>query len=579
MCPINTDVPHPLGLIYDDDAYVEIEARRDPTSDGRAAGLMGRQVAGQSFLGALLRHGTWTDLAVLARHPGAERSLERACRENPSERPRRLHLFDESRLLDDPRGLPPARLLHMPSPLDSRHAWARQSMGASSFSLTGVTHTLCAAEAVRQLCDMVTAPFEAHDALICTSSAVVRMVRTVTDDYAAYLRDRHGGSPSVRVRLETIPLGVDLDRFRPATPEERADWRSRLRVGDDEMAVLFVGRLAHHAKAHPFPMFRACDLAARSSGRSIHLILAGWAPHRAMLDAFIEGARTFAPGVKVTLLDGMNADVRFGVWKAADVAVSLADNLQETFGLVVVEAMASGLPVVATDWDGYRDLVEHEITGLLVPTAMVAGATTGTTARLLYGAIGYDQFLAETSQSISVDVTAAAAAIGRLAADESYRRELGAAGRARAVENYAWPVIIARYESLWREQESIRESLAATAPITHPPAIYPPPDRSFAGYPSRWILGDPQEVAATERAASDLALFLDLPLTHHAAEARIGDAGLIRKALAAASPRCSVARLDDLFASAGVDSGRARATLAWLLKYDLLRLVDRPGTE
>ena len=44
------------------------------------------------------------------------------------------------------------------------------------------------------------------------------------------------------------------------------------------------------------------------------------------------------------------------------------------FGLVIVEAMASGLPVVATDWNGYRDLVAHGDSGFLVPTAMVAAS-------------------------------------------------------------------------------------------------------------------------------------------------------------------------------------------------------------
>src|SRR5262249_10284842 len=162
-----------------------------------------------------------TDLAVVSRHPGAERSLERACRESPSDRPRRLHLFDESRWLDDIAAAPPARLLHLPAPLDSPYAWARQAPGRPGVPRPGVTHTLCSVEAVRQLCELVTAPFEPHDALICTSTAVVRMVRSVTDDYASYLRDRHGGSAGLNVRLETIPLGVDVDRFRPPTSAER----------------------------------------------------------------------------------------------------------------------------------------------------------------------------------------------------------------------------------------------------------------------------------------------------------------------------------------------------------------------
>ena len=52
---------------------------------------------------------------------------------------------------------------------------------------------------------------------------------------------------------------------------------------------------------------------------------------------------------------------------AADLFCSPADNLQETFGLSVLEAMASSLPVVASDWNGYRDLVLHGRTGWLVP--------------------------------------------------------------------------------------------------------------------------------------------------------------------------------------------------------------------
>ena len=59
---------------------------------------------------------------------------------------------------------------------------------------------------------------------------------------------------------------------------------------------------------------------------------------------------------------------------AADVAISLVDNAQETFGLAVAEAMAAGLPLVVSDWSGYRDLVRNGIDGYLIPSAWATSA-------------------------------------------------------------------------------------------------------------------------------------------------------------------------------------------------------------
>ncbi len=67
------------------------------------------------------------------------------------------------------------------------------------------------------------------------------------------------------------------------------------------------------------------------------------------------------------MLDASERD-KAGLYGAADVFLSLSDNIQETFGLTVVEALAAGLPVVASDWDGYKALVRDGISGYLVPT-------------------------------------------------------------------------------------------------------------------------------------------------------------------------------------------------------------------
>ncbi len=565
-----------VALVYDDDAYVE--------AGGTAPGLMGRQVAGRSFLDAYLEHGAFSELPTLVRDAGAAASLVACWRGHSADRAgsRRLRLIERAAFHRTFFPVPSAAVIHSPQPPDPQLAWARQQGGPHAFALSGVTHTLCSAEAVALLRELVTAPFEPYDALVCTSRAVAHMVREVTGAYAGYLRSRFGGTtvPERVVRLVTIPLGVDVDRFRPPSPEERTEARRALGVAGEELAILYMGRLSHHAKAHPFPLFRAASEAARSLGRSVHLLLAGWTAHPAIRDAFLDGARTFAPGVRTSLVDGRDPSTRRLVWHAADLFVSPSDNIQETFGLAVLEAMASGLAVVASDWDGYRDLVDDGQTGFLVPTAMVEGATVGATARLLVGELSYDHFLAECSQATAVDAPAMAAAVARLAGDEPLRRRMGEAGRRRARDHFAWPSIIRAYEGLWRDQDRMRRVIAGDGSSRwrgpDGPAAYPAPERTFAGYPTRRLDGL-DRLAPVPGAGEALDVLLAMPLTHHAAGRRAADPGLLRSAIARAP--CSVADLDRSLTGAGVEHSLGRATIAWMLKYDLLRVVkdDRPA--
>jgi hypothetical protein len=233
--------------------------------------------------------------------------------------------------------------------------------------------------------------------------------------------------------------------------------------------------------------------------------------------------------------------------------------------------------VVASNWDGYRDLVDHGETGFLVPTATVEGATSDATARLLLGGLNYDHFLAECSQATAVDAAAAASALTRLTCDEGLRRRMGEAGRRRALGRFAWPRVIRAYEDLWGQQEAERSARAGAEP-THwtgrnGPAAYPAPERSFAGYPSRRLDG-PDVVEPVEGAGAAFDQLLAMPLTHHAAGRRVGDPAVIRDAMAAAP--CTVSDLDRVWSGAGVPFGLGRSTLAWMLKYDLLRIRGLP---
>lgn len=556
-----------VALLYDDSGYVEA-VRPGRAGAEQPMGLVGRQVAGREFLDAYLHHGDYRQLTAVVWNPASAATLTRFCRQHPRAAQTPLHIVEVDRFLDRD-GPPAAPILYTPCPPDASFAWMRRERGPAAFALSGVTHTLCSTGAVRLLNDLVTAPFEPFDALICTSTAVVRMVRAVTDAYAGYLRDRFGGKTTLRPRLAQIPLGVNAERYRPATAAERTARRAQLNIRPEAVAVLFVGRFTPHAKAHPFPMLHGIARAAQRTGQPVHLILSGWAASDAQLRLFLDGLHAFAPGIPVSVANGMDPDLRFGVWHAADVYTSLADSIQETFGLVIVEAMASGLPVVASDWDGYRDLVKDGETGFCVPTAMVHGATVDTALRLLLGMVDYDAFLAECNQAVTVDPDAAAAAYTRLIADPALRRQMGMAGRERVLQHFTWERVVKTYEQLWREQDAERLAYAAAGRQAIGPPCYPAPEVSFAGYPTAW-LGDETRVTTAPGATSELPRLLSLPLCAYAGQ-RVHDAPTLRAVLDQARSLCSLGELTQLLGRHGVQPGPAHASLAWLLKYGLLR--------
>ncbi|MFO0808665.1 MAG: glycosyltransferase family 4 protein [Gemmataceae bacterium] len=569
--------PKAIALYYDDDAYVElVQGSPEQKAVGRPMGLMGRQVAGKAFLDAMLVHTRVEELVGLTFNDPSAKSFAASCRSAPcpAAPKRRFRVVDGRRFFREFAPAPPASVLHVPEPAGARFAWARRHAAPGRFCLSGVTHTLSSTRAVDQLRDLMLAPFEPYDTLICTSRAVVRMVRAVTDTFADYLRDRFGGTPTLRPRLAMIPLGVDTDRYRPARPEERSAIRTTLGIADDEVVVLFVGRLSFHAKAHPFPLFAGLERATRATGKKVRLLCAGWAANDATKKVFVDGVQAFAPTVRTDFVDGTRADLRFAVWHAADVFASPSDNIQETFGLVMIEAMAAGLPVVATDWDGYRDLVVHGETGFLAPTTMVRGATRDATAQHLMGELNYDHYLATCNQGTTVDIAATADAFSRLLVDAGLRRQMGEAGRRRVLARFDWRHVVRAYEDLWQEMDAERLARAAEPPAAGP-AIYPAPEQTFASYPTTW-LDDADTVEATPGAVERLRQILASSLCNYVPGNRSTDVNVLSELLAAAATACPVADLDTICQRAGCGPTSSRASVAWLLKYDLLVATHTP---
>jgi phosphatidylinositol alpha-mannosyltransferase len=226
---------------------------------------------------------------------------------------------------------------------------------------------------------------------------------------APYLRKLHATvavSPPAReyvrqyfpeVDPEVIPNGVDVDRFRPDLPPIR-------HFLDGRVNFLFVGRLEKRKGVVDLVRGYA---RVRSRIPRTRLIITGEGPMRHQIASVI---RTERIEDNVVLLGRVPAEVLPRYHATADVFCATATG-SESFGIVLVEAMAAALPVLCTDIPGYLSAVEAGVTALTVRP--------------------------RSPEEIGE-------AMVRLASDEGLRRRLGVAGSRRARERFAWPVVAGR---------------------------------------------------------------------------------------------------------------------------------------
>ena len=459
--------------------------------------LMGRQAANEGFLKAWFKHSGHREFWCLARFKEEAQIFARIGEAVHSGRtnPPGYRWLSQNSI----HRVAEVGTAYLPGPQVADVAWMRRrnrQAQASGFSIVGMTHTSCELPIQDALANMLTAPVYPWDAQICPSQSVQTMVQRLLDDEAAWLHEHTGAVCANRPQLPIVPLGVDcdaLDLNPAAKAQHRQHWREHWGLNPSDVCVIYMGRLDLRTKANLYPMLDALELAAQTlrerQGPQLSLVLAGWFASEWDETTLRAAVLQACPSVRVIFEDGRTPEARAGVWHAADVFSSLVDNIQETFGLTPIEAMAAGLPVVVTDYDGYRESVREGIDGFRIRTWQPAAGQGLDLIDAHADAIsGYRDYVSKASAYVGIDIAQAAAAYAQLALDPALRQRMGAQGRQRARTQYDWAGLVPRYMDLFSELARLRQ---AAVTVTQGPnclsARYPrrsDPYHSFSHYPS-----------------------------------------------------------------------------------------------
>jgi len=544
-----------FAIFYSGDAY------------STANKIMGRQSAGKAFMRGVARK--WPEGTLNGMGQGANTSKTMMSQLSQDGFTGQLKWTD----LPNWAAISEVGALYYPAPIPKDFAFSRNTFNSCAFSFMGITHTLSSNGAIDQVAELVMPPFKPWDAMICTSQAAHDFSTRLHSDMKSWWSAQTGVTRFNAPQLPVIPLGIDCPAFAPKQGR-RDSSRAALGLSEQDVAFLFSGRLSFHAKANPAPMYQALEQAAQHA--PVVCIEAGVFPNEAIRGSFLTAQKLLAPSVRFIWVDGQD-ELRYQqAWQSADVFLSLSDNIQETFGLTPVEAMAAGLPVIVSDWNGYKDTVRHDIDGFRIPTTLPPAGVGGDLAmRHALGLDSYDFYIGRASLATVVEPIALAQACVRLATQPELRASMGAAGLRRSALEFDWQVVLQRYSQLANELANIRLSAGPKAP--EPWVQRADPFARFAHFPSQTLLGN-LVVVAQPGGLSRLRDMLSLAMLNYAFEASILPPEKITAMLTSLNKNGSQT-VNELLTSSGASNPVGVRCLMWLWKFDLVQIAPKLAAQ
>jgi glycosyltransferase involved in cell wall biosynthesis len=316
----------------------------------------------------------------------------------------------------------------------TREKWRRYDAPACGF-----IHSINSPRIALALLQQCFVGLSQADLLLCSSRAGMKTINVYIEEINGLLqKELH-----YPVRRVVVPLGV----YTPGPYlEAQSSLRHKLNIEGRAAIALYFGRLSRASKCDLGPLLVALSQLLKR-GKKLHLIIAGDDTQTAESPRLQALANELDCQRNIRIWANPSANDKHLLYSGADFFLSPSDNMQETFGIAVAEAMAYGLPAVVSDWDGYRDLVQEGETGFLIPSLLPLTLKDYRLCDCPTSMLEEDLL----AQSTTIDVTILSHRMEKLATDSDLRREMGLAAKRFIERCCTWRVVVKRYEELWEE--------------------------------------------------------------------------------------------------------------------------------
>lgn len=315
------------------------------------------------------------------------------------------------------------------------------------FPITGYTHTLSSRFLIRgHLLTLMYKP-GSYDSIICSSQCGKEVMKKIFSNINDNFQSAFGNNINYNGRFDHIPLGINTNEFNLLSKEEA---RQKFNLSKDLKIILSIGRLSISSKMDYLPLIDAFAETIKVEPNA-RLILAGGLPKDQ--EAYIQEIKIHANSLGITdqliIYPNFDNDHKHILYSAADIFVSPSDNVQETFGITIIEALASGIPIVCSDWNGYKELVTEGITGFKIPT--VCQKSNGYLQDMTNLTINPSFLL---SQTTAIDTKKMSETFISLLKNKTKQEEMRNEALIEA-KKYDWTNLIPQYEKLWKELKKI----------------------------------------------------------------------------------------------------------------------------